>query len=170
MREMVLTPNIKTVQLYREGWPLSYPVMRLQEDVPLVLEFDDLSKDQPTLSYKVIHCNADWTRSDLIEQEYMEGYPENEIRGSVPSFNTYYTYLHYTLQIPNENTRLLVSGNYLLVVYRDRDPDDVVFTKRFMITESIVNIEATAGNSGIESIQRLLSRSGFYSASFRGKN
>jgi hypothetical protein len=144
MREMVLNPTIKTVQLYREGWPLSYPVMRLHEDVPLVLEFDDLSQEQPTLSYKVIHCNADWTVSDLTEMEYLEGYPENEIRGGVPSFNTYYAYLHHTLQIPNENTRLLVSGNYLLVVYREMDPDDVVFTKRFMVTESRVNIEATA--------------------------
>jgi len=144
MREMVLNPTIKTVQLYRDSWPLSYPVMRLHEDVPLVLEFDDLSKDQSTLSYKVIHCNADWTISDLTELEYLEGYPENEIRGGVPSFNTYYSYLHHMLQIPNENTRLLVSGNFLLVVYRDWDPDDVVFTKRFMVTESSVNIEATA--------------------------
>jgi len=145
LREMVLNPNIKTVQLYREGWPLSYPVIKLLDDVPLVLEFDDLSREQPTISYKVFHCNADWTLSDLTEQEYLEGYPENEFRESVPSFNTYYSYLHYSLQIPNENTRLLVSGNYLLMVYRDRNPDDVVFTKRFMVTEGRVNIEATAG-------------------------
>ncbi len=45
---MVTDPTvIKTIQLYREGWPLSYPVIRLQEDVPLVLEFDDLSKNSP---------------------------------------------------------------------------------------------------------------------------
>ena len=135
-----------------------------------MLEFDDLSRDQPTFLYKVIHCNADWTLSDLTEQEYLEGYPENEIPGGDPSFNTYYTYLHYTLQIPNENTRLLVSGNYLLVVYRDRNPDDVVFTKRFMVTEGRVNIEATAGIPGSEPIQRLLSRSGFYGKSYRGDN
>ena len=38
LREMVLNPNIKTVQLYREGWPMSYPVVNLINDVPLVLE------------------------------------------------------------------------------------------------------------------------------------
>ena len=48
LREMVLDPNVKTIQLYREGWPLSYPVMKIPEDVPLVLEFADLSRDQPT--------------------------------------------------------------------------------------------------------------------------
>lgn len=145
LREVVIDQNIKTVQLYREGWPLSYPVMRLREDVPLVLEFDDLSGNQPTLYYKVVHCNADWTPSDLMEQEYLEGYFENQLPGGTPSFNTYYSYQHYTLQIPNENTRILVSGNYLLVVHRDRDPDNVVFSKRFMVTEGLVNIEATAG-------------------------
>ncbi len=144
VREMVLDHSLKTVQLYREGWPLSYPVIKLTGDVPLVLEFDDLSSDQPTFMYRMIHCNADWTPSDLSEQEYLDGYPENEIRSSTPSFNTYTTYLHYRLQIPNEDVRPLLSGNYLLLVYRDGNPDDVVFTKRFMVTEGRVNIEANA--------------------------
>ena len=145
LREIVMVPTIKTIQLYREGWPLSYPVIRLQDDVPLVLEFDDLSDNQTTLIYKIIHCNADWTVSDLTEQEYLEGYPENEVPGGAPSFNTYATYLHHTLTIPNENTRLMVSGNYLLVVYREWDQEDVVFTRRFMVTEGRVNIQANAG-------------------------
>jgi len=93
----------------------------------------------------VIHCNADWTLSDLSEQEYLEGYPENEVPGGTPSFNTYTSYVHHSLSIPNENTRLLLSGNYLLLVYRDRDPENVVFSKRFMVTESAVHVEARAG-------------------------
>ncbi|MCK5067586.1 MAG: DUF5103 domain-containing protein, partial [Bacteroidales bacterium] len=51
LRALVLDHSVKTVQLYREGWPMSYPVVRLREDVPLVLEFDDLSKEQPTFMY-----------------------------------------------------------------------------------------------------------------------
>jgi hypothetical protein len=144
MREVVLDPNVKTIQLYREGWPLSYPVIKISGDVPLVLEFDDLSGEQPTYYYKVFHCNADWRLSDLTEMEYLEGYPENEIPGGVPSFSTYFNYMHYTLTLPNENIRLLESGNYLLLVYRNNDPDQVVFTKRLMVTEGRVNIEASA--------------------------
>ncbi len=144
LRQLVLDPNVKTVQMFRQGWPMSYPVIKLRGDVPLILEFDDLSKEQPTFMYKVIHCNADWSLSDLSEMEYMEGYFENEIRNSTPSFNTYFNYLHYRLEIPNENTRLMLSGNYLLVVYRDGNLDEVAFTKRFMVTESAVHIEASA--------------------------
>ncbi len=86
VREMVLDHSVKTVQLYREGWPMSYPVIRLSEDVPLILEFDDLSEEQPSFMYRIIHCNADWTPSDLSEQEYLEGFPENEIRIFGPLF------------------------------------------------------------------------------------
>jgi hypothetical protein len=145
LREVLLLPSIRTIQLYREGWPLSYPVIRLGEDLPLILEFDDLSSGYPALYYTLIHCNADWTVSGLTQQEYLEGYPENEIPGGVPSFNTYTSYMHHTLAIPNEEIRLRVSGNYILLVYRDRDPDHVVFTRRFMVTEGRVNIEAVAG-------------------------
>lgn len=143
LREVVLDPQVKTVQLFRQGWRMSYPVIKWKEDVPLVLEFDDLSKEQPTFMYKILHCNADWSLSDLSEMEYLEGYPENEIRNSTPSFSTYYKYLHYRLEIPNENTRLSLSGNYLLVVYKDGNENDVAFTRRFMLTESAVNIQAS---------------------------
>src|SRR6056300_684735 len=81
LREMVFSADYKTIQLYREGWTESYPITKIQGDVPLVLEFDDLSRDQPTLLYKVIHCNADWTQSDVSEMEFLEGYSENEVPG-----------------------------------------------------------------------------------------
>ncbi len=145
LREMVFSAEYKTIQFYREGWTESYPISKLEGDVPLILEFDDLSKNQPTLLYKILHCNADWTQSDISEQEYLEGYSESEVPGGSPSFNTYTSYIHHRLSIPNEYARPLLSGNYMLVVYRDWDPDDVVFTKRFMLAEGAVSIEAKAG-------------------------
>ena len=143
-REMVLDENIKTIQIYREGWISSYPIVTTQEDVPLIIEFDELGMDVSSFSYQVYHCNADWTQSDLIEQDYMEGYFENQIDDISSSFNTYYKYMHYKLSIPNENIRLKKSGNYLLIIYRDYDPEEVVFTRRFMLSESAVSIQSTA--------------------------
>src|SRR6056297_1779394 len=130
MREVVVDERIKTIQLYREGWKMSYPILRLNEQAPLVLEFDELGEEIGTFSYRVVHCDADWRRSDMSEQQYMEGYFENQVRDYRTSFNTYYSYTHYTLRLPNEELQLKLSGNYLLVVYRDYDPSQVVFTKR----------------------------------------
>ncbi|MBN1131714.1 MAG: DUF5103 domain-containing protein [Bacteroidales bacterium] len=143
-RELILDADIKSVQLYREGWPLSYPVTRKENDIPLVLEFDELLDHPSQFNYKIVHCNADWTPSELSDQEVMEGFPENVIRDYRTSFSTYYNYTHYTLQFPNEELRFKISGNYLLIVYRDYDESSVVLTRRFMITEGIVSIEGKA--------------------------
>ena len=102
-REMIPDPGIKSVQLYREGWPLSYPVTRMKADIPLVLEFDELADRSSGFSYKIIHCNADWTPSHLSEQEYLDGFLDNSIRDSRPSFNTYYKSVSYThLTLPTK--------------------------------------------------------------------
>uniref|UniRef100_UPI004049BBC2 type IX secretion system plug protein n=1 Tax=Gelidibacter sp. TaxID=2018083 RepID=UPI004049BBC2 len=45
----------------------------------------------------------------------------------------------YRLQIPNQQTRgLLVTGNYLISVYDDSD--ELMFTRKFMIYEELVNV------------------------------
>lgn len=143
-REAVLDDRIRTVQFYREGWVNSYPIMVMNDQVPLVLEFDELSTSISDLYYTVVHCDADWRRSELMEQEYSEGYFENRIDDVEGSFNTYYSYHHYRLVLPNNDLQLTRSGNYLLVVYRDGDPGAVVFTRRFMISEALVTIRAEA--------------------------
>jgi hypothetical protein len=141
-REMVLDERIKTIQLYREGWINSYPVMLLNDAVPLVLEFDELINAESDFTYYIYHCDADWSRSALYEQEYMEGLFGQRIMDAEPSFNTYFSYYHYTLKLPNDEVSLTRSGNYILAVYRY---DELVFTRRFLVSEAAVSILARAG-------------------------
>lgn len=143
-RELVLDEQIRTIQMYREGWINSYPILTKQEQVPLVLEFDELSDNTSVFSYMVLHCDADWRRSELTEQAYIQGYLENQINDVEGSFNTYTNYHHYRLELPNDNIRFTESGNYLLVVYRDYDPTQVVLTRRFLVSEALVTIKADA--------------------------
>ncbi len=141
-REFVAEEGIKTIQFYREGWQESYPVITQSEGISLMLEFDELSDRYSDFNYLVYHCNADWSRSDLTEQEYTDGYLDGRIDDIEPSFNTYYSYNHYKLALPNDQMKFTRSGNYILVVYRDYDPEQVVFSRRFMISEAKVNIQA----------------------------
>lgn len=143
-REAVFYEQIRTIQFYRKGWINSYPVLTIHEDIPLILEFDDLSDRIENYSYLVIHCDADWNQSDLMEQEYMDGYFENPVQDIESSFNTYFNYYHYRLSLPNDDIRLKVSGNYLLVVFRSYNVEEVVFTRRFMISEASATINAVA--------------------------
>src|SRR5271157_85315 len=84
----IFTERIKTVQLFREGWNLSYPVMKLRSSDRLVLQFDLLSNEPETYYYSFIHCDKDWKKSEIYPTDYLEGFPENQIEDYKPSFST----------------------------------------------------------------------------------
>jgi len=133
--------NIKTVQFFKEGWELSYPVIALNSGERLILSFDDLDAGVKNYSYTIIHCDADWKPSGLFHAEYVEGFYQDHISGYATSFNTFITYTNYRLTFPNENMRPRYSGNYLLKVFENYDENNIVLTRRFYITENAVNIQ-----------------------------
>jgi hypothetical protein len=127
--------RIKTVQLYREGWNLSYPVLKLNSSDKLELHFDLLGNRIETLYYTFIHCDKDWKKSDIFYNDYLEGFPENPVEDFKPSFNTTVNYTHYKLLFPNDRVNITLSGNYILKIYPENSPDEPVITKRFIVTE-----------------------------------
>ena len=136
----VYNEKIKTVQLYREGWNLSYPVLKLHSPEKLELHFDFHDDNAETYYYKFIHCDKDWIKSDIFDMDYTDGQPENPIDEYEPSFNTTVAYYHYKISFPNDRISLRLSGNYIIVVYPADKPDEPVLTQRFMITEDAVNL------------------------------
>lgn len=137
---MVTGEKIKSARLYREGWNLSYPLMKINSSEKLVLQFDLLADFPETYYYTFIHCDKDWNRSDIFVNDFLEGFPENQIEDFRSSFNTTVKYVHYTLLFPNERVSLKLSGNYLLVVYPAHNPDNPVLTRRFIVSEDAAGI------------------------------
>jgi len=135
--------KIKTVQLYREEWNLSYPVLKLNSEEKLVLHFDLLDNRAETYYYTFIHCDKDWKRSDISERDFINGQTENPVEDYEPSFNTTVGYYHYKVSFPNDRVSLSLSGNYIIVVYPVDNPDKPVLTQRFLITEDAVKINIT---------------------------
>jgi hypothetical protein len=82
----------------------------------------------------------DWNISDINESEYLQGFNGVEIKNVTNSEFTLKQYTHYNLRLPNNDINWLISGNYLLVVYDDHD--EIVITKRFLVTENIIKINA----------------------------
>lgn len=136
----IFTDKIKTIQLYKEGWNLSYPIIRLNSAEKLVLHFDLLGDQIETYYYTFIHCDKDWKKSDIFTGNFIEGYPENPLEEYKHSFNTTVNYVHYKLVFPNDRIRLKLSGNYILSVFPVNEPEKPVLTHRFIITEEIVRI------------------------------
>lgn len=113
------------------------PILELGE--PFYLEFDVLKNTEPDFYYTIEHYNYDWTKSNLVKMEYMDGFDNYRIVDYENSFNAYQLYSHYKLAIPNRQTRgLKKSGNYLLSIFDDNQ--DLVFSRKFMIYENKLGV------------------------------
>jgi len=144
LEDRIYSETIRTVELYRTGWRMSDPVLQKDETNTLTLDFDDLSDNPETYYYTFVHCDAGWKPTDLFPEDYLDGYTENEIRDYESSVNTTVPYVHYHLTFPNEEVRFRITGNYIVEVYKDADPDHPAFTARFMITSGSVSITGKA--------------------------
>jgi hypothetical protein len=140
----VYNEKIKTVQLFREGWNLSYPIVKLNSEEKLIAHFDLLGDQAESFYYTFIHCDKDWKRSDIFPNEYTDGYAENPVEDYESSFNTTVKYTHYKVSFPNERVQIKLSGNYILVIYPADKPEEPVITQRFIVTENQAKISIDA--------------------------
>ena len=140
----IFNENIKTVQLYKDGWNLSYPVIRLNGSEKLVLNFDLLGDNIENYYYTFIHCDKDWNKSEVFTTDYLDGFADNPIEDYKPSFNTTVNYIHYRLIFPNDRVKFNLSGNYILLIYPMNEPEKPAFTHRFLITEDMAEINISA--------------------------
>ncbi|GAB3168127.1 type IX secretion system plug protein [Telluribacter humicola] len=144
--DYIYSETIKTVLLYPAADNPEDPrrflapaILPLGANRPFILEFDDLTADYRGFRAKIIHCNADWSRSVLNDIEYTFEYNDYPITTFSQSFSTKVPYYHYRFEVP----KVKLSGNYVLVVYSERERKPVL-SRRFMFYESKVSIAAQA--------------------------
>ncbi|HTF02996.1 MAG TPA: DUF5103 domain-containing protein [Bacteroidia bacterium] len=133
-------PTIATVILSVDPQTMLPPIMLLGSEEKLFLSFDDLESDFKSLWYTVVHCSAQWEPSNASVTDYIDGFPEQQISTYSFSRNTLQRYTHYEAQFPHDQFKLLLSGNYILKVYEDNDPEKLVLTRRFMVYENKVSL------------------------------
>ena len=134
---------IKTVVLKSDAANSFAPIFRLGERFSL--SFDDVEADEKEYSYKIEHCDYNWEKSQISDNEYVIGFNENRIRDYENSFNTLQYYTHYSITFPNEKTQIIQSGNYIISVLDLYD--QIVFSRKFVVvnpkTEVGVSIHRT---------------------------
>ncbi|MGC6523304.1 MAG: DUF5103 domain-containing protein [Flavobacteriaceae bacterium] len=128
--------DIKSITFGTSPNASGLPIINIHDR--LYLEFDVLNNLEEDFYYTIEHFDYDWTPSKLMKQEYLEGLDNMRIVNYENSFNTYQIYSHYRLQIPNAQTRLKVSGNYLIKIFDDYD--QLVFSRKFMVMESVADV------------------------------
>lgn len=139
---MTGTPNdrVRSLRIVNPLDPYGPPVLRLGSGDVLAVNFDVLSDDRDYLRYRLVHCRADWSPSNLVDSEFLDGFNEGEITDYRFSEATLVHYVNYNFTIPNADVAPLLSGNYLLQIYPESDPDDVWAQCRFMVCEDKVGI------------------------------
>jgi len=134
------SPRIKTLQVKVDGQWGTPPVVLLSRGHGVEVSFDDLQAQHQRYIYTITHCNADWTESDLLTSEYMTGFSEQRIDDYEPAMGTEMNYCHYWLTLPNEDTKLLVSGNYRINILEDGE-DEPIAQACFSVMEPRVGVE-----------------------------
>lgn len=155
-RTQIFNSNIKTLQIGIQGEKMGLPILELNSSNVLSVSFDEMSYEAHSYSFKVLHCNADWTPSNLNTNEYLSGFTTGNITDIVLSVNTTFLYTHYKFNLPNDDMGFKISGNYVAVIYEDNQVEKPIAQACFSIVEPRVSITTNVrGNTDTELNGRL---------------
>lgn len=110
---------IQTVLLHPVDRVDAPAVVGLGQPRALQLRFDDFSQSVLPLRYVWVHCDRNWQPSPIIASEFLSGFWEGQIAEGRLAFNTYQGYSHYEMQLPEESSMPVLSGNYYLRIFAD---------------------------------------------------
>ena len=141
--------SMHTVQLHPVGQPNAHPFIPLGGG-RLTLSFDDFSPEYRTREVRLKHCTFDWYDSpDMGPSDFLAGFPTIAFETIETSFNTKTPFTHYAVTFPNDMVQFTKSGNYIAEVYDTSNPDRALIQERFVVYESLVDIEMRVVPSSI---------------------
>jgi hypothetical protein len=134
--------NVKAVKFNIYGNPLAPPVWPLNSNEKLELNFDDIDGNIKNFSYTFELRNADWSPTMLGSFDYIQGFTQMRLTNYRISSIALTRYTHYQAVLPDRSASPSRSGNYLLKVFQDGDPNKLVFTRRFLVVQQKADIAA----------------------------
>ena len=152
----IFRDDIKTLHAGIQGEKFLLSIIELDGSNVIDISFDQMSHDTKTFRYKVIHLNADRTPSDLLTNEYLSGFTNDDITNYTLSVNTTFLYTHYSFELRNDNIGFKISGNYAVLIYEDNNSENPVAQVCFSVVEPKVSVSANVrANTDIELSNRL---------------
>lgn len=141
-RQGISDPSFRSLQVRPTANWMAPPLITLDSPEQIAIEFDEIAEDRRYLRYRLIHCNAEWQPSGITESEYLDGFNQDDITEYDFSQATTVHYVHYRIALPNDKIRPRLSGNYLVQIYDEQDPDRTLLQARFMINENTASVNA----------------------------
>jgi hypothetical protein len=140
-KHQIKAENVKTLQaVVNDNW-LDVPIMTLGSNDILDVGFDEMSHNYHRFVAHIEHCEADWSVSDqLFESDWLEGFNDFVIDDYENSLNTTVLYTHYQFQIPNDQCRIKMSGNYRIHVLDEDEDNEEVLVVELRVVEKLMNV------------------------------
>ncbi|MBR4644580.1 MAG: DUF5103 domain-containing protein [Bacteroidaceae bacterium] len=149
--QRIYDENVRTLTVIVDDDPSLPPVLSLRKRHKLSIEWDEMSHDYQRYVYHLQHCNADWEPSgEIFESDYMSGLNNQLVEEYEKSFNTTQIYTHYRLQLPSQQIRPLLSGNYSLQIFHEDDDmseDTPVLEAQFCLYENVASIRTQVSSN-----------------------
>ena len=106
----IFHPDFRTLKVQVENDFMSPPIIHLNGNDRITIMFDELSDDVRYMQYRLVHCNADWQPSMLLDSEFVDGFNIANVDDYAFSSNTFIHYVNYLITIPNDNIAPLISA------------------------------------------------------------
>lgn len=140
--QKIFRDDVKTLKVSNPVDFMSPPFLRLNSNDQLAINFDIISPSHEYLRYRILHCNYDWQPSLYNESDYLDGFNDFIIDDFAYSENTFINYVNYNIIISPQSLNLIKSGNYLLQIFPESQPDEIILQVRFSVSEEAVPVTA----------------------------
>ncbi|MBQ5697156.1 MAG: DUF5103 domain-containing protein, partial [Muribaculaceae bacterium] len=93
----IFYPDFKTLKIQVADDFLAPPIIHLNSNEQITITFDEISDDVRYMQYRLIHCNADWQPSQLLDSEIVDGFNIANVNDYAFSSNTFVHYVNYLI-------------------------------------------------------------------------
>lgn len=126
--------SIKSIQLYNRNSVSRIPIIKLNSNEKLSLEFDELTSLSGQFRIHFTHHDKNWQLSQMPDAWIFDGYNELILNGGDKNRLSEPGYFHYEMTLPNNGLRFLVSGNYMVHIL-DFQSGTELFSLPFYVAE-----------------------------------
>ena len=150
----VRSTTIHSIKFFKRGDQSALPLIPLNSIESLELHFDDFQTSSKSYYYTFQLCDANWQPANLSQMDYIRGFSQNRITQYRFSSISFTRYVHYAINLPQENCMPSRSGNYLLKVFLNGDTSKLAFTRRMLVTQDKVSVAAQVQQPFTQSLFR----------------
>jgi hypothetical protein len=139
-RSQIFDSTFRTLRVQCADDFMAPPIIRLNSNDAIEISFDEIGDEVSYLQYRILHCDANWQPSRLLESEYLPGFNLARVDDYAFSTNTFIHYVNYRILIPNEDMTPTRSGNYLLQVFPENEEEEILLQARFSVSDNVAEV------------------------------